>query len=77
MKQPKYYSLALVTLTMALTGLSGCKLIKPAVELTSESVQGEYQGYLSRNGFKSFVVSGGGADFMRVWAERVYGIPPE
>jgi heat shock protein HslJ/uncharacterized membrane protein len=46
MKQPKYYSLAIVTLTMALTSLSGCKLIKPAVELTSESVQGEYQGHL-------------------------------
>ena len=33
--------------------------------------------YLRSNGFKTFIVSGGGADFMRVWAERVYGIPPE
>lgn len=33
--------------------------------------------YLRANGFKTFIVSGGGADFMRVWAERVYGIPPE
>jgi phosphoglycolate phosphatase-like HAD superfamily hydrolase len=32
---------------------------------------------LRANGFKSFIVSGGGADFMRVWVERVYGIPPE
>jgi phosphoserine phosphatase len=33
--------------------------------------------HLRTNGFKTFIVSGGGADFMRVWAERVYGIPPE
>jgi heat shock protein HslJ len=33
--------------------------------------------YLRSNGFKTYIVSGGGADFMRVWAERVYGIPPE
>lgn len=37
----------------------------------------ELQDYLTANGFKNFIVSGGGADFMRVWAERVYGIPPE
>lgn len=33
--------------------------------------------YLRANGFKTFIVSGGGADFMRAWSERVYGIPPE
>ena len=33
--------------------------------------------YLRANGFKSFIVSGGGIDFMRPWTERVYGIPPE
>jgi phosphoserine phosphatase len=33
--------------------------------------------YLRANGFRTFIVSGGGADFMRVWTERVYGIPPE
>jgi hypothetical protein len=32
---------------------------------------------LRANGFKNFIISGGGADFMRVWVERVYGIPPE
>ena len=31
----------------------------------------------ARNGFKTFIVSGGGVEFMRGWAERVYGIPPE
>ncbi len=33
--------------------------------------------YLRNNGFKTFVVSGGGIEFMRPWAPRVYGIPPE
>ena len=33
--------------------------------------------YFRAKGFKTFIVSGGGADFMRVFAERVYGIPPE
>lgn len=33
--------------------------------------------YLRRNGFKTFIVTGGGVDFVRPWAERVYGIPPE
>jgi phosphoglycolate phosphatase-like HAD superfamily hydrolase len=32
---------------------------------------------LRANGFKTFIVSGGGVDFMRAFAERVYGIPPE
>ncbi len=33
--------------------------------------------YLQANGFKTYIVSGGGIEFMRPWAERVYGIPPE
>jgi len=33
--------------------------------------------YLRSNGFKTFIVSGGGIEFMRPWAEQVYGIPPE
>jgi phosphoserine phosphatase len=37
----------------------------------------EVLGYLRANGFKTFIVSGGGIEFMRPWAERVYGIPPE
>ena len=37
----------------------------------------ELLAYLRDNGFKTFIVSGGGVDFMRVWTERVYGIPPE
>jgi phosphoglycolate phosphatase-like HAD superfamily hydrolase len=37
----------------------------------------ELLAYLRANGFKTFIVSGGGIDFMRVFAERIYGIPPE
>src|SRR5207245_4736274 len=37
----------------------------------------ELLAYLRANGFKTFIASGGGIDFMRVFAERVYGIPPE
>ena len=37
----------------------------------------ELLGYLRANGFKTFIVSGGGVEFMRVFAEQVYGIPPE
>ncbi len=37
----------------------------------------EVLAYLRANGFKTFIVSGGGIEFMRAWAERVYGIPPE
>jgi haloacid dehalogenase-like hydrolase len=33
--------------------------------------------YLRANGFKTYIVSGGGIEFMRPWSEKVYGIPPE
>jgi hypothetical protein len=37
----------------------------------------ELLGFLRANGFKTFIVSGGGIEFMRPWTERVYGVPPE
>lgn len=37
----------------------------------------ELLSYLRENGFKTFIVSGGGIEFMRPWTEKVYGIPPE
>jgi hypothetical protein len=37
----------------------------------------ELLGYLRANGFKTYIVSGGGVDFMRVFTEQVYGVPPE
>jgi phosphoglycolate phosphatase-like HAD superfamily hydrolase len=37
----------------------------------------ELLDYLRVNGFKTYIVSGGGIEFMRAWAEQAYGIPPE
>jgi hypothetical protein len=37
----------------------------------------ELLSYLRANGFKTFIVSGGGIEFMRPWTDEVYGIPPE
>ena len=37
----------------------------------------EVLAYLRANGFKTFIVSGGGIEFMRPWSERIYGVPPE
>jgi len=52
------------------------QLGRPYDQLTYKPMQ-ELLSHLRANGFKTFIVSGGGADFMRVWSERVYGIPPE
>jgi phosphoglycolate phosphatase-like HAD superfamily hydrolase len=49
---------------------------RPYDQLAYQPMQ-EVLRYLRSNGFKTFIVSGGGADFMRVWTERVYGVPPE
>ena len=37
----------------------------------------ELLAYLRANGFKTFIVSGGGVEFMRPLTERAYGVPPE
>ena len=37
----------------------------------------EVMSYLRANGFKTFIVSGGGTEFMRAWVEQAYGVPPE
>jgi hypothetical protein len=37
----------------------------------------ELMQYLRANGYKTFIVTGGGQDFVRVYADKVYGIPPE
>jgi phosphoglycolate phosphatase-like HAD superfamily hydrolase len=45
-------------------------------ELTYEPML-EVMRYLRANGYKTYIVTGGGQDFVRVYSERVYGIPPE
>ncbi|WP_249140901.1 MULTISPECIES: HAD family phosphatase [Bradyrhizobium] len=37
----------------------------------------ELLAYLRANGFKTFIVSGGGVEFMRPWTDKIYGVPPE
>lgn len=37
----------------------------------------EVLSYFKKHGFKNYIVSGGGVEFMRPWSERIYGIPPE
>ncbi|MCE9563666.1 MAG: haloacid dehalogenase-like hydrolase [Planctomycetes bacterium] len=49
---------------------------RPYTELVYQPML-EVLAYLRANGFKTYIVSGGGIEFMRPWAEKVYGIPPE
>jgi phosphoglycolate phosphatase-like HAD superfamily hydrolase len=49
---------------------------RPYIDIVYRSMQ-ELLAYLRANDFKTFIVSGGGLEFMRPWTERVYGIPPE
>jgi hypothetical protein len=48
----------------------------PYVEMVYQPML-EVLTYLRANGYKTFIVSGGGVEFMRPWVERVYGVPPE
>src|SRR5262249_26062886 len=49
---------------------------RPYVELVYAPML-ELLAYLRANGFKTYIVSGGGIEFMRPWTGKVYGIPPE
>jgi phosphoglycolate phosphatase-like HAD superfamily hydrolase len=49
---------------------------RPYTELAYQPMR-EVLGYLRANGYKTYIVTGGGQDFVRVFAEQVYGIPPE
>ena len=49
---------------------------RPYTELTYQPMQ-EVLKYLRVNGYKTYIVTGGGQDFVRTYSERVYGIPPE
>ncbi|WP_116133636.1 HAD family phosphatase [Tropicimonas sp. IMCC34043] len=52
------------------------KFDRPYTDLVYQPML-ELLGYLQDNDFKTFIVSGGGIEFMRPWTEQVYGIPPE
>ena len=49
---------------------------RPYTDLTYQPMQ-EVMSYFRANGYKTYIVTGGGQDFVRVYSERVYGIPPE
>jgi hypothetical protein len=49
---------------------------RPYTELVYQPMI-ELLAYLRANGFKTFIVSGGGIEFMRPWSQQVYGIPPD
>jgi hypothetical protein len=49
---------------------------RPHTELIYQPML-ELLAYLRANGFKTFIVSGGGVEFMRPWTEKAYGVPPE
>jgi phosphoglycolate phosphatase-like HAD superfamily hydrolase len=49
---------------------------RPYTELVYQPMR-EVMDYLRANGFKTYIVTGGGQDFVRAYAEKVYGIPPE
>lgn len=49
---------------------------RPYTELTYAPMR-ELLDYLRANGFKTYIVSGGGVEFLRVFAEELYGVPPE
>jgi len=49
---------------------------RPYTELTYQPMQ-ELLRYLRANGYKTYIVTGGGQDFVRVYANQTYGIPPE
>jgi phosphoglycolate phosphatase-like HAD superfamily hydrolase len=49
---------------------------KPFTELTYLPMQ-EVMKYMRANGYKTYIVTGGGQDFVRVYSEEIYGVPPE
>jgi phosphoserine phosphatase len=52
------------------------KFKRPFTELVYQPML-ELLDYLRANGFKTYIVSGGGIEFVRAWSQEVYGIPPE
>ena len=59
-----------------LAGAENARWKRPYTELTYQPMQ-EVLKYLRDNGYKTYIVTGGGQDFVRNYAEATYGIPPE
>ncbi len=72
LSQAKYRALVLAWIQTAKHPITGKKYTDMVYQPMLEVLQ-----YLRAQGFKTYIVSGGGIDFMRPWVEGVYGIPPE
>eukprot|EP00923_Selenidium_pygospionis_P025152 GHVN01044301.1.p1 GENE.GHVN01044301.1~~GHVN01044301.1.p1 ORF type:complete len:354 (-),score=70.63 GHVN01044301.1:87-1148(-) len=59
-----------------ITSVKHTRFNRPFTDLTYEPMK-ELINYLTNNGFKCYIVSAGGLDFMRPWAEEAYGVPRE
>ncbi|MGB7829657.1 MAG: HAD family hydrolase, partial [Pseudolabrys sp.] len=59
-----------------LTNAKDARWKRPYTDLTYQPML-EVMQYLRANGFKTYIVTGGGQDFVRVYSQQVYGIPPE
>jgi phosphoglycolate phosphatase-like HAD superfamily hydrolase len=64
------------TVTDWLAGARHPRFKRPYTDLVYQPML-ELTSYLRGQGFKTFIVSGGGIEFMRPWTEKIYGIPPE
>jgi len=64
------------TVTDWLAGAQHPRFKRPYTDLVYQPML-ELTFYLRAQGFKTFIVSGGGIEFMRPWTEKIYGIPPE
>lgn len=64
------------TVTDWLAGAQHPRFKRPYTDLVYQPML-ELTSYLRGQGFKTFIVSGGGIEFMRPWTEKIYGIPPE
>ncbi len=64
------------TVTDWLTTAKHPRFQRPYTDLSFQPMR-ELLDFLRGKGFKTYIVSGGGVEFMRPWSERVYGIPPE
>ena len=64
------------TAVWALASASDQRWNRPYTDLVYQPML-EVMQYLRANGYKTYIVTGGGQDFVRVYGEQVYGIPPE
>ena len=68
--------IALSSTSIVPTTARDARFKRPYTELVYQPML-ELLAYLRASGFKTFIASGGGIEFMRPWTDRIYGVPPE